>query len=152
VNAGKETVTVLPGGSLFSASQSFGMIRGGNLDLTMLGSMQVSQYGDIANWIIPGKMVKGMGGAMDLVSNGSRVVVIMEHTSKNTPKILKECRLPITGERVASRIITELAVFDVDKEKGLTLIEIAPDTTLEHVRSVTEAPFEVSPNLKKIQI
>ena len=126
------------------------MIRGKKVDLTMLGAMQVSQHGDLANWIIPGKMVKGMGGAMDLVSSGSRVVVIMEHETKGKPKILKECILPITGLRVVDRVITEWAVFDVNKEKGLVLVEIADDITVDKLKSITQAPFEVSKDLKTV--
>ena len=150
VNAGKETVTALPGASVFCASASFAMIRGKHMDLTMLGAMQVSQYGDLSSWLIPGKMVKGMGGAMDLVSSGSRVVVIMEHETKGQPKLLKECKLPITGLRVVDRIITEWGVFDVDKEKGLTLVEIADDITVDKLKSITEAPFQVSKQLKVV--
>ena len=150
VNAGKETVTCLPGASLFSASESFAMIRGGHIDLTMLGTMQVSQYGDISNWIIPGKLVKGMGGAMDLVSSGSRVVVITEHENRGKPKLLRQCTLPLTGMRVVDRIITEWAVFDVDKEKGLTLVELADDMDVERLRKMTDAPFEVSSELKVV--
>ena len=150
VNAGKETVTALPGASLFSASESFAMIRGGHIDLTMLGTMQVSQYGDISNWIIPGKLVKGMGGAMDLVSSGSRVVVITEHENRGKPKLLKQCTLPLTGMRVVDRIITEWAVFDVDKERGLTLVELADDMQLDKLRTITDAPFQVSADLKVV--
>ena len=150
VNAGKETVTALPGASTFSASTSFAMIRGKKVDLTMLGAMQVSQHGDLANWIIPGKMVKGMGGAMDLVSSGSRVVVIMEHETKGKPKLLKECILPITGLRVVDRVITEWAVFDVNKDKGLTLVEIADDITVDKLKQITEAPFEIAKDLKTV--
>ena len=150
VNAGKETVTALPGASIFSASASFAMIRGRKVDLTMLGGMQVSQHGDLANWIVPRKMVKGMGGAMDLVSSGSRVVVIMEHQSKGKPKLLTDCTLPITGLRVVDRVITEWAVFDVDKDEGLTLVEMADDIDVDKLKSITEAPFKVSDQLQVV--
>lgn len=148
INAGKETVTYLDSSSTFSSSESFAMIRGQHVQLTILGAMEVAANGDLANWIIPGKMVKGMGGAMDLVSSGNKVVVTMEHCAKNgKSKILPSCALPLTGKGVVDMIITELAVFEIDREKGLILTEIAEGTTLDDVKEKTAAPFEVAAQL-----
>ncbi|MED1472494.1 3-oxoacid CoA-transferase subunit B [Bacillus salipaludis] len=147
INAGKETVTAVKGASFFDSAESFAMIRGGHIDLAILGGMEVSEQGDLANWMIPGKMIKGMGGAMDLVNGAKRVVVVMEHVSKNgDSKIKKACTLPLTGKQVVHRLITDLAVFDFTPE-GMVLVETQPGITVEDVDKNTEAAFIVSQEL-----
>lgn len=153
INAGKQTITMLPGSALFSSAESFAMIRGGHVDLTILGAMEVSENGDIANWKVPGKMVKGMGGAMDLVASADHIIVAMQHCSKDgASKLLKNCSLPITGLRCVKRIVTDLAVLDVMPEGGFKLLERAPGVTVEQIKQATEGKLTIEGEVPEMTI
>ena len=148
INAGKQTVTELPTTSYFNSADSFAMIRGGHIDIAILGAMQVAENGDLANWMIPGKMIKGMGGAMDLVAGVKKVVVVMEHSAKAEAKLLHKCTLPLTGAAVVDMVITDLGVFTIDKHGGgMTLIELAPGVTLDEISGRTEANYSIDPKV-----
>lgn len=152
INAGKQTITMMPGSSLFSSAESFGMIRGGHVDLTILGAMEVSEEGDIANWKVPGKMVKGMGGAMDLVASAKHIIVAMQHCSKEgTSKLLKTCTLPITGLKCVKKIVTDLAVLDVVPGVGFKLLERAPGVSVEDIKKATEGKLIVEGEIPEIK-
>lgn len=152
INAGKQTITMMPGSSLFSSAESFGMIRGGHVDLTILGAMEVSEEGDIANWKVPGKMVKGMGGAMDLVASAKNIIVAMQHCSKDgASKLLKQCTLPITGLKCVKKIVTDLAVLDVVPGGGFMLLERAPGVSVDEIRKATEGKLIVSGEIPEIK-
>lgn len=152
INAGKQTITTIPGSAFFDSAMSFGMIRAGKVDLTVLGAMEVNDRGDIANWKIPGKMVKGMGGAMDLVASAKNIIVAMQHVNKaGESKLLKECSLPITGIACVKKVVSELGLFEITEE-GFVLMEIAPGVTVDDVKSKTEGRLVISPNLKQIEI
>ncbi len=152
INAGKQTITMLPGSAVFDGATSFGMIRAGKVDLTVLGAMEVSDTGDIANWKIPGKMVKGMGGAMDLVASAKNIIVAMQHTNRDgESKLLKSCTLPITGLKCVKKVVTELGVFDIT-ERGFELREIAPGVTIDEIRSKTEGRLVIEGNIPEIQL